>query len=660
MSSEFLTIAPSEVSVDQVGASDIAQQPNVPQGSQEIIIDGTPLQIPAGNYRTEYLEDGTVQVIVYQEPGQQTLDNNVTQTSHPNPVMFPMETIEVKGRRSHDIGIQNTTVPHFNTYSFVEQGTQTIPALDINIQQEINQPELEDEDEEEVLTLNPVKKKRGRPPKAQVIHNLTVSNDGNKFSRGSKTVSFHKCTICGKCYKNKANWSAHLKLHDKEEVFMCGFCGQIFQKSAFPQHLKTHKKENSNNEITVPSNIEASSLLENVSSHSLHNEARQFSPTKQTGVMKPASTIPAKVDFRTGSTDQQKEVVLRSHQVTLPNQQVATVIDLGSLGNLLTSGNNNASQTDMTGKDGDQDNSLTGMDGESDDSKTKYIYKCNVCGKEYNNKSNCHRHLKTHTHEKTYKCPADGCDKIYMHRYELRMHMRIHTGEKPFKCPVCTRGFNEGGNLRRHMKIHAGDDTPYKCGVCFKGFSEMFRLQVHLKVHSGNIICDTCGKKFGKISDLYRHIRIHTGDKPYKCDICGKAFCQKVNLQTHYKTHTGKNPFRCTLCNFGFSKKSIYDNHMSGHEPEEIEEHEMNLKMLGESESEETITIKQEPRTPAPPPQEEEEEPEEEPQQMEVVTIDGKTGLIEVTLENQESETGLSQEELAQLVAATVEEPEGT
>lgn len=99
---------------------------------------------------------------------------------------------------------------------------------------------------------------------------------------------------------------------------------------------------------------------------------------------------------------------------------------------------------------------------------------------------------------------------------------------------------------------------------------------------------------------------------------------------------------------------------MSGHEPEEIEEHEMNLKMLGESESEETITIKQEPRTPAPPPQEEEEEPEEEPQQMEVVTIDGKTGLIEVTLENQESETGLSQEELAQLVAATVEETEAT
>ncbi|XP_048752288.1 zinc finger protein 260-like isoform X1 [Ostrea edulis] len=648
MSSDYLTIAPS----DDQAAAETVQQSNIPQGSQEIIIDGTPLQIPAGNYRTEVLEDGTVQVIVYQEPVNQTLNDSVTQPSQTSPVLFPLET-EVKGRRSHDVGIQNTTVPHFNTYSFAEQGTQTFSLPDPP--QEILQPELEDEIiEEELLSPLPAKRKRGRPPKAQVIHNLTVTGDGSKVNKGTRLLPYHKCTICGKCYKNKANWTAHLKLHNKEEVFMCGFCGQIFQKTAFPQHLKTHRKENVSNENTAPSNMDTTNANStgSLSNHSVHDEVKQSTPTKQTGVLKPASTISTKLDIRTGDLDQQKEVVVQSHQVTLPNQQVATVIDLGSLGNLLTSGNNQ-SQLDMN-KDGDPDNSLEGMEGESDDSKTKYIYKCNVCGKEYNNKSNCHRHLKTHTHEKTYKCPADGCDKVYMHRYELRMHMRIHTGEKPFKCAVCTRGFNEGGNLRRHMKIHAGDDTPYKCGVCFKGFSEMFRLQVHLKVHSGNIVCDTCGKKFGKISDLYRHIRIHTGDKPYKCDVCGKAFCQKVNLQTHYRTHSGKTPFKCTLCNFGFSKKSILENHMRGHEPEEIEQHEMNLKML--EETDEGVSIKQEPRTPAPPPLEDIEETA--PQQMEVMTLDGKTGLVEVTLENQESETGLSQEELAQLVAATVEETE--
>lgn len=224
------------------------------------------------------------------------------------------------------------------------------------------------------------------------------------------------------------------------------------------------------------------------------------------------------------------------------------------------------------------------------------------------------------------------------------------TGEKPFKCPICTRAFNESGNLRRHMKIHTGDDTPYKCGVCFKGFGDMYRLHVHLKVHSGNITCDTCGKKFGKISDLYRHIRIHTGDKPYKCDMCHKAFCQKVNLQTHYRTHTGKTPYRCEICNFGFSRKQILDNHMKRHEEDEDEDPD-------------TVIVKEEPV-------DAEEDTDlanvnaalelmgkgGEEQIIEVVeNVDAKTGLVEVPSDAQEMETGLSQEEIAQLVAATVQ-----
>ena len=41
------------------------------QGHQEIYIDGMPLEIPAGNYRTEVMPDGTVQVIVYQDQQEQ-------------------------------------------------------------------------------------------------------------------------------------------------------------------------------------------------------------------------------------------------------------------------------------------------------------------------------------------------------------------------------------------------------------------------------------------------------------------------------------------------------------------------------------------------------------------------------------------------------------
>ncbi|XP_069946189.1 protein tramtrack, beta isoform isoform X4 [Cherax quadricarinatus] len=48
-----------------------------------------------------------------------------------------------------------------------------------------------------------------------------------------------------------------------------------------------------------------------------------------------------------------------------------------------------------------------------------------------------------------------------------------------------------------------------------------------------NRVCDHCGKVFQFSNDLRKHIRTHTGEKPYKCPYCSYRATQKVHLRGH-------------------------------------------------------------------------------------------------------------------------------
>ncbi|XP_026555245.1 zinc finger protein 407 [Pseudonaja textilis] len=183
-------------------------------------------------------------------------------------------------------------------------------------------------------------------------------------------------------------------------------------------------------------------------------------------------------------------------------------------------------------------------------------FKCKICHFATAQLGDARNHVKRHLGMREYKCHV--CGVAFVMKKHLNTHLLGKHGvgtpkERKFTCPLCNRSFTEKWAMNNHMKLHTGE-KPYKCTwpTCHYSFLTASAMKDHYRTHTGekSFLCDLCGFAGGTRHALTKHRRQHTGEKPFKCDECNFASTTQSHLTRHKRVHTGEKPYRCPWCDY--------------------------------------------------------------------------------------------------------------
>ncbi|KAL8613847.1 hypothetical protein ACOMHN_032837 [Nucella lapillus] len=178
-------------------------------------------------------------------------------------------------------------------------------------------------------------------------------------------------------------------------------------------------------------------------------------------------------------------------------------------------------------------------------------------------------HLEKDQTKEEFQCSI--CKSQFTTKRAFKGHVRSHhQGSQKHLCAACPYRSSDKSTLIRHMRTHTGQ-RPYECKVCAVGFTTKANCERHIRKRHGFVAKEDM-EHYMILREFAEGLSDSGSAHSTVCKYCGEDFKFLPALHLHMKSHINQDlkPFVCVLCSRRLATKAQAVNHVQAHHNEEI------------------------------------------------------------------------------------------